>query len=108
MPRRERHLLLGFAGVLGVLLGLQALLGGDVILHVAPLLVLVLPLLGGRYVGEDTIVSLLSPAAVVHERPTSERAVARRSSLDLLPRGGRLLASFLATRPPPRAAHVCA
>ncbi|MCW3009439.1 MAG: hypothetical protein JWP17_4065 [Solirubrobacterales bacterium] len=69
----------------------------------APALALLVPLLAGRYVGEQTIHrvrrSRMAPAA--RRRRAVPRALPRRVAATLVPRGGLLLASSLATRPPP-------
>jgi hypothetical protein len=76
---------------------------GEGLVMLAPALAFAVPLLAGRYVGERTITRVRSARAGA---PTRRRrgAVAvprRRPSLALVPRGGLLLASSLATRPPP-------
>jgi hypothetical protein len=69
----------------------------------APALLLLLPLLAGRYLGEDALDRL----RVARARPPARRlrrraaAPARNRHVALVPRGGLLLASSLATRPPP-------
>jgi len=71
------------------------------LLFLAPALLLAIPLLGGRYVGEDLI------AKLVERRRRSRRASASASSRRPVPpatwlaRGTRLIASSLAKRPPP-------
>jgi hypothetical protein len=74
---------------------------GEGVAMLAPALLLFAALLTGRYFGEDTIARVRR----TRQAPTRSRAVrrpaprwtARRS----VPRGGLLLASSLATRPPP-------
>lgn len=73
------------------------------LLYSAPLLLLMLPLLAGRYVGEERIARL---AHVVRERRRGRapRLAAPRTApraVPSVPRGGRLIASSLAVRPPP-------
>ena len=73
------------------------------LLHLLPLLALLVPLLFGRYVGEEKVSRLrarLAPASSPRpvRRASSRRRVAPRA---LMPRGGRLLGSALAVRPPP-------
>ena len=73
-----------------------------------PALLLALPLMAGRYVGEERLARLA--AAFVPRRPraaSSLRPPARRSSQPL-PRGGRLIAASLAVRPPPAALRLTA
>jgi hypothetical protein len=69
----------------------------------APALAFALPLLAGRYLGERTIdrVRTARVAAPAPRRDRRAAALRRRPTLALVPRGGLLLASSLATRPPP-------
>lgn len=110
MSAREQRLTLGLAvlaivlGVAALTLGLGALLGDGVteLVVLAPLLALALPLLLGRYVGEDLIAQL----AARPRRATRRSAVGAvdpnpSAPLVLLARGGALLAARLAVRPPP-------
>jgi hypothetical protein len=75
------------------------------LLFLAPWLLVLAPLLAGRYVGER---SLLRMARAVRRRPPARRAASRpaprRPTVRGLPRGGRLIACSLAVRPPPSAA----
>ena len=75
-------------------------LSPDVLLAV-PALLLVLPLLAGRYVGEDGLLRLACRARVVRRRRSPSRLGARRRAPRVLPRGGRLIAAALAERAPP-------
>jgi ABC-type amino acid transport system permease subunit len=76
------------------------------LLYSAPLLIVALPLLAGRYVGEDRIVGL---AEAARGRRHAARALrlptppAMRRATQIVPRGGRLIAHSLAVRPPPAA-----
>jgi hypothetical protein len=103
MPRREVRLLLVLSVLaVGLALG-QSVIGLSTgLLFMAPALVMLLPLLGGRYPGEQRLVHS------VRTMPAARCAIAvvrmRGHALGrLLPRGGRLLASRLAVRPPPPA-----
>jgi hypothetical protein len=102
MPRRDLRLLLALAAVAPLLaLGIEVIGSPDLLL-VAPLLVLVLPLMAGRFVGEDALARLRG--AVHAPRRTDRRSTsgqAERPSRVALPRGGRLIAFSLAVRPPP-------
>lgn len=72
------------------------------LLYLAPALLLLWPLLGGRYVGEDAVGRLAAAHRATTRRPRGAAVpVAARRRTVLLPRGGRLLASAFATRPPP-------
>ena len=73
------------------------------VLFLSPAIVLLASLLSGRYVGEDRL-SRLAAAFRPHARRRRPRAAApaRRPSRHLpMPRGGSLLATSLAVRPPP-------
>ena len=81
--------------------------GGSGLLHVAPLLLLALLLALRRFPGEQRLAALAGGRA-----PAAARArvrVARpRSFVRVMARGGRLVASAMAKRPPPRAARMTA
>lgn len=101
MARRDVHLLLGLSGITLALVVAQAITGAELMLA-SPALVLLLPLLAGRYVGEGGLSRLAArfagpaPRAV---RTLSDRLP--RAPRAVLPRGGRLLAARLAERGPP-------
>jgi hypothetical protein len=103
MERRDLRLLLGLMGLTLALVDIQALTGAEVLLA-SPALVLALPLLAGRYVGEERI-ARLAARFVARVRRVVPRLVARlpRAPRALAPRGGRLLACSLAERGPPAA-----
>jgi len=73
----------------------------DVLLFLAPALLLVVPLLAGRYLGVDLIVELASR----RDERSKPRAVAGaalpEAPLSWAPRGTRLISFGLAKRPPP-------
>ena len=102
MPRGDRSLLLGLA-VVGVLFAAtQPLTGVDPdVLLAAPLLLLLLPLLAGRYVGEASIARLAGRLMPRRRRPDRAPAAPARRTARVLPRGGRLIAAALADRGPP-------
>ncbi|MEA2217398.1 MAG: hypothetical protein QOJ35_24 [Solirubrobacteraceae bacterium] len=106
VTRRDRHLLLGLAA-LALMLGAVTLVGvhGDVLLA-APALLFALPLLAGRYVGEERLTRLASARLPVLCRAAAALPATARRSPRVLPRGGRLIAASLAVRPPP--AHAAA
>jgi hypothetical protein len=101
MSRRDRLLLLGLTLLSVALATVQSVTGlsPDVLLAV-PALMLVLPLLAGRYVGEDGLVRLAGRLILARRRSPS-RIGERRRAPRLLPRGGRLIAAALAERGPP-------
>jgi hypothetical protein len=103
MPARDRRLLLAAAVGMGALLLLAALAGHpDLLAFAAPLWLLTLPLVAGRYIGEDAL-ERLRRGRPKRRRPLASRALPRgvRRIAVLLPRGGRLIAEALAVRPPP-------
>jgi len=101
MTRRDRQLLFALAGLT---LGLASLtlvgVGSDVLLAV-PALALALPLLAGRYVGEEQLARLGAAFVAPRRRPSPALVPVARRAPRRLPRGGRLLAASLAVRPPP-------
>jgi hypothetical protein len=103
MPARDRRLLLAAAVGVGALLLAAALAGHPHLLAFAgPVWLVALPLVAGRYVGEDALERLRRDRPQ-RRRPLVSRALpkgARRSAV-LLPRGGCLIAEALAVRPPP-------
>jgi hypothetical protein len=98
---RDRHLLLGLAA-LALALGASTLVGvhSDVLLAV-PVLLFALPLLAGRYVGEERLARLAAAFVSIRDRAGGSLPTAPRRSPRALPRGGRLIAASLAVRPPP-------
>jgi hypothetical protein len=108
MRSRDRRLLAAVAVLATVVLGLLVHGAGTEALLAAPLLALLAPLLAGRYLGEEHI-ERLAAARAPHGDHVPARllaAPALRAPLVLLPRGGRLLATSLAVRPPPQAAQT--
>lgn len=108
MRPRDRRVLAGLALAAMLVLALLVRHAGTEALLAAPLLTLLAPLLAGRYVGEEQIGRLA--AARTSAGHTVARA--RRTSAPLrapgllVPRGGRLLATSLAVRPPPALAQL--
>jgi hypothetical protein len=102
MPRRDQRILLGLAALTVLFAVVQSLTGisGDVLLA-APAVLLLLPLLAGRYVGEDGLARLSALVAPPRRRPVAARATQPRRAPRVLPRGGRLIAAALAQRGPP-------
>ena len=108
MTRRDRHLLLGLA-VMTLALASLTLVGVSAdLLLVVPVLVFALPLLAGRYVGEEQLARLVAAFQAVRRRPAGTIAPRSRRGASRLPRGGRLIAAALAVRPPPAAARITA
>lgn len=77
------------------------------LLYLVPLLVLLVPLAAGRFPGERVLLRIGRGrrARCVEPRPVGD-ARAPRPASRLLPRGGRLIASALAVRPPPAGSAV--
>jgi hypothetical protein len=73
----------------------------DVLLFLAPALLLVAPLVAGRYVGETLITKLAARRFGPRRRPSAPRISTPPAATLWLPRGTRLLACSLAKRPPP-------
>ena len=104
VSRRDMTVLAGVA-LASVLVALLESLGGahTGLLHLAPALILLLPLLAGRYVGESRIAALASsvrPRAVRRPPARVEPRLARAIRA-LVARGAQLLAASLAERGPP-------
>jgi hypothetical protein len=90
-------------GALGALAAGLLLVGSTTpLLFLAPWLVVLAPLLAGRYLGERSLHRLAGRLAR-HRAPRRRVAtpIAHGLTAPLLPRGGRLLACSLAVRPPP-------
>jgi hypothetical protein len=73
----------------------------ELIAYLAPLCVVALPLLAGRYVGEDALERLRKRAEPGTHYTGAPVLPGARSSKAALPRGGRLIAQALAERAPP-------
>ena len=102
MPRPDQFFLLGLAALTAVLVSVITLLGAEDLRHTLPLLVLLLPLVGGRYMGEERLVRLVRSRAAQRPVRTARAQRPHRAPVSL-PRGGRLIATSLAVRPPPAA-----
>ncbi len=72
----------------------------DALLFLAPALLILAPLLAGRYVGESLIVRLACARPRRRRRPGPAPMAPKAPAL-WLPRGTRLVAFSLAERPPP-------
>ena len=76
---------------------------GDTLIYLAPALLILLPLLSGRYPGDEALVRAARRAGPRRRRRRApSRAAARLPIAGLLPRGGRLVGAALAGRAPPR------
>jgi hypothetical protein len=102
MPRRDQRILLGLAALTVLFAIVQSATGisPDVLLA-APALILLLPLLAGHYVGEDSLARLSAYVATPRRRPAVARAAQPRRAPRVPARGGRLIGASLARRGPP-------
>lgn len=108
MTRTERTRLFLFAAAATAWLAACAASGAhDAALISAPVFLLLLPLIAGRYVGEERIERLAQAWAGRERRPRtlSSRIPAPRPRA-VLARGGRLIGTSLAVRPPPLSAAL--
>jgi hypothetical protein len=93
---------LAFAAVAVVwLLGLELLGVEAAVAYLAPALLILLPLLSGRYPGDEALVRVGGRRTRPLRRPPPAPPSRRRRAGALLPRGGGLVASSLAGRGPP-------
>jgi hypothetical protein len=86
----------------GWLAGMEFVGNQDALLHLVPLILVAVPIVLGRYFGEDFMVSALTRARKPR-RPLRAAVRYAKRSLRPHPRGGRLLAHWLAGRAPPLA-----
>ena len=107
MVRRKRPLLLAlvvFCAVVGG--GIDVVSGGCAgLAHLLPFVLIIVPLLAGRYIGEERLARLTGNVRAWPRRRAA-RALPSRRPARTVPRGGCLIASFLAVRPPPRSAAL--
>ena len=102
MPARDQRLLLLAAVASSTVLLLAALAGHvELAAYAAPLCAVVIPLLAGRYVGEDALDRLSRRRVRTHRRVAVALLGSVRRSAGSFPRGGRLIAQALAERGPP-------
>jgi hypothetical protein len=73
----------------------------DALLFLAPALLIVVPLLAGRYIGHELIVKLAEKRPRTRRRSSVTPIPTPRPPATWLPRGTRLVAFSLAERPPP-------
>jgi hypothetical protein len=94
---------LAFAALTVVWLAGLELLGVEAALaYLAPALLILLPLLSGRYPGDEALVRVAGRRTRPARRAPAALPPRRRRAGALLPRGGRLVAFALAGRAPPR------
>lgn len=108
VSRRDRIVLLAFALLVTALMVRLALTGSETgLLYLAPALVLALPLVLGRYPGEKKLAQLAGRSPGRTARGPC-RVPAPRSHVRVMHRGGHLVASAMAKRPPPASGLVFA
>jgi hypothetical protein len=100
MSRRGLYLLLATCAPLLWLLAHSTLDLSVGVLFLAPVILLAVPLVAGRYLGSERLARLVN-----RSRPRRRRALrallAPRACRIVPPRGGLLIAASLAVRPPP-------
>jgi hypothetical protein len=108
VPRRDRIVLWAFTLVLAAWMVAQALTGTETgLLYLAPALVLALPLVLGRYLGEEQLAELAGTSRARRAR-LGARVWTPRDYVRVMHRGGHLVASAMAKRPPPAPALLTA
>jgi hypothetical protein len=108
MTRRDRQLLFALAGLTLALASLTLVGVQTDVLLAAPALVFALPLLAGRYVGEEQLARLAAAFVAARRRPSAAIVPTVQRAPHDVPRGGRLIAASLAVRPPPAQALLTA
>jgi hypothetical protein len=104
MSARDQRVLLLAAVFTSALLLLAAVAGHpELLAYAAPLFVLAVPLIAGRYVGEDRLERLRCASLPRPSRVPARVAAGGRRTMVSVARGGRLIADALAERGPPRA-----
>lgn len=98
---RDRRLLLGLAALTLAVTALALAGGHSDVLVGLPALLFALPLLAGRYVGEERLARLAGMVPTASRRAAGSLPTTACRELRVLPRGGRLIAASLAVRPPP-------
>jgi hypothetical protein len=105
MVRRDVRLLLALTLLAMAWLVARSVAGmGEGLEYLAPALLFALPLLAGRYLGEDLLERVRHVRAVPPARRVQPRAPRLRLVARAVPRGRALLAAHLAHRPPPAVA----
>jgi hypothetical protein len=100
--RDQRVLLVAAVGMSALLLAAAHAGHSDMLVYSAPLFLMAVPLLAGRYVGEQQLERLrLGRSRPMPRRPVAATRPASRGPAAFVPRGGRLIAEALAVRPPP-------
>ena len=108
MTRRDRQLLFALAGLTLAIASLTFLGVHSDVLLAAPFVVFVVPLLVGRYLGEEQLARLAAAFVTERRRRVAALKPTARRALQIMPRGGHLIAASLAVRPPPAALRMTA
>jgi hypothetical protein len=99
---RDRRALAFAALTVVWLFGLELLGVEAAVAYLAPALLILLPLLSGRYPGDEALARVAARRSrPARRRPVPAPPLRRRRAGALLPRGGRLVAASLAGRGPP-------
>jgi hypothetical protein len=98
---RDRRALAFAALTVVWLFGLELLGIEAAVAYLAPALLILLPLLGGRYPGDEALARIAARRWRPARRPPQAPPLRRPRIVALLPRGGRLVAGALAGRGPP-------
>jgi hypothetical protein len=103
MATRRDLLPVALVAAVGVLAALLGTVGGvdSVLLELAPVLVVFLPLLAGRYLGEERLAAVVAAFAPRRARAAVRLTPRTPRAPRAFVRGGRLVASALAERGPP-------
>lgn len=102
MLGRDQRVLLGAAVAASALILLAALAGHpELVAYAAPVFLLAVPLISGRYVGEERLERMRAGYAVRRSPKPGVIAAGGRRFPVLVARGGRLIADALAERGPP-------
>jgi hypothetical protein len=100
MSVRRRLILGAFALLVAAWVVAEISMGGTGLLSLSPVLPLVVPLMLGRYIGEQRLAAFAG-RGIARRRRRIPRAIAPRSRPRAMQRGGWLVASAMAKRPPP-------
>jgi hypothetical protein len=94
-------LLLAALSAAALLCGAAGLVDPGTLFYAVPALVLVAPLLVGRYPGEEAIARRVAAARPRARCGAVQLGIRARGAASVFPRGGLLMATGLAVRPPP-------
>lgn len=98
-------LALALGALLVVLLAADLGVWAQAVLWCAPLLIIAVPLVLGRYAGEELLYACRTRRQPARRRPAASSPAPARCAPRLRVSGGRLIADALAERGPPRRLH---